>query len=70
MLPGKLLKGDEAEASNRERMALGIDLCAVAMSDVVDNSSLKNETTYLLREAHIECGATSHDHDQSKTKVK
>ena len=39
---GELLNGDDVEALNRERIALGLDPHAVAMSDVADISSLRH----------------------------
>ena len=49
---------------------MGLCVRTVLMSDVVDNSSLRNETKCLLREARVEHGATSHNCNQSNLKVK
>ena len=70
MLLGKILNGNDADESNRERMSLGLDLCSFVVSDVVDNYSLSNDTKSLVWEAYFECGATSHDHNQSKAEEK
>ena len=45
-------------------------LRAVAMSDVVDNIVLRNETRSLFTKAYVEYGATSHNYNKSKVKVK
>ena len=40
------------------------------MSDVVDNSSLSNETKSFLRRSNVECVAALHNNNQNKVKVK
>ena len=37
---------------------------------MVNKNSPRNETKYILQEAHVECGAISYNHNQSKLKVK
>ena len=39
---GEILNGNDSEVSNREGIALGLDLLKVVMSDVSDNPSLRN----------------------------
>ena len=68
MLLGKLLKGDDAEASNHEMMALGPDLRTVVMSDVAANSSLRNELKTLLHEVRVEHGTVVQKHNKRKVK--
>ena len=40
------------------------------MSDIADNSSVRNETKILLREVCVEYGIISHKYNQIKVKVK
>ena len=61
MLLGEILNGDDAEASNQERIALGLDLLSIVMSDITDNSSIRNETKILLCEECVEHGTTAHN---------
>ena len=70
MILDKALNGNNTEVSNSESIYLGVDLRAVVMSDVVDNSSLRNETKSILREACAGHSASSHDHNQSEAKEK
>ena len=70
MLLGELLKGDDVESSNRDRIALGPDLHAVALSDFVDNSSLRNEIKNVLREPYVEHGVIAQKHNQRKVKMR
>ena len=66
----ELLNVDDAEASNRERMSLGLDPHVFVMIDVADNSSLRNENKNILREAHVEHGIIIHKCNQRKDKMK
>ena len=70
MLLGKTLNGNDVKKLSRERMALGLDMCVVVMSGVVDSSSLRNETKSLLREACAEHSTISHNKNQRKAKEK
>ena len=70
MLLGELFKRDGVESLHRERIALGLCLRSAMMSDVVDNSSLRNETKTILREAHVEYGVIAHKHNQRKVKMR
>ena len=65
-----MLSINDAEVSNRESVALGLDLRTAVVGGMVSNSLLRSEAKSLLWEVHIEHGAVSNDHNQRKAKVK
>ena len=70
MILGETLNTNDVESLERERMALGLDLCTVVTSDVVYKIILRNKTGSLLVKLFVEHGVTSHHCNKSKVKVK
>ena len=56
--------------SNREMMALGLDLRAVVVSDIAGDPYLRNETKSRLREVCVDHGTVARHFNQTKVKIK
>ena len=66
----KILNANDAEVSNSERIAMGLDLRIVVVSDIAENPSLQNESKTLWRDAHVEHSLIACENNQSKLKIK